>query len=74
MEKNNINRELDIVLKANEHGFIFELNEPEEFQKELIDTLKKKYFELGKNAVVVYPEQRIVEAHRIFIETTAQIL
>jgi hypothetical protein len=40
----------------------------------LFNDLKKDYFQLHNNSIVIYPEQEIIESQRCYIDTTYSIL
>lgn len=71
MEKNINSLDLDIVIK-NEHGVsVFEIKAPKQMQRALMNDLKQDYSIVSRDAIVVYPEQKIIDSQRVYIETSS---
>jgi hypothetical protein len=74
MEKNIKASNIDIVIKTQENAVVFEIKEPKVVNCMLFNDVKKDYFQLQNNSIVIYPEQEIIESQRCYIDTTSSIL
>lgn len=74
MEKNIINTNLDIVIKTQENGVVFEIKEPKKFHRAVMNDIKQDLSLVKRNTIVIYPEQKIIDSQRVFIETNSQLL
>lgn len=78
MEKNislssNINK-VDIVIKAQEGAIVFEIKDPKQLNKALLNEIKEDLFSLQKDTFVLYPEQRIIDTQGVFLENSALLI
>lgn len=74
MEKDIKPSNIDIVVKSKEGFRIFEIKNPKLLNRNLLNDIKKDFFLLDMNSIVIYPEQEIIESQRMFIEDTSQII
>jgi hypothetical protein len=71
MEKNIKTSNLDIVIKNEEGVSTFEIKAPKHIQRALMNELKQDFSIVSKGAIVVYPEQKIIDSQRVYIETSS---
>lgn len=71
MEKNIKTSNLDIVIKNEEGVSTFEIKAPKQIQRALMNELKQDFSIVSKDAIVVYPEQKIIDSQRVYIETSS---
>lgn len=74
MEKNIRTSNIDIVIKAREGVVVFEIKDPEQLNKALLNEIKKDFFLIQKDSIVIYPEQKIINSQRVFIENTSRLI
>ncbi|MDD3772405.1 MAG: hypothetical protein PHC38_07100 [Weeksellaceae bacterium] len=74
MEKDIKPSNIDIVVKSKEGLRIFEIKNPKLLNRNLLNDIKKEFFLMDNNSIVIYPEQEIIESQRMFIEDTSQII
>jgi len=68
-------RPVDIVIKAQDEGSIsFEIKEPQKFNRELYSDLKKEISLHNKGAIVIYPDQKVIDSQRVIIRTKTSLL
>lgn len=71
MEKNIKTSNLDIVIKNEKGVSTFEIKAPKQLQRALMNDLKQDFSIVSKDAIVVYPEQKIIDSQRVYIETNS---
>ena len=74
MEKDIKTPIIDIVIKANEGALVFEIQDPKRLHRNLLDNLKQDFSLIQDDSIVIYPEQRIIDSQRYYIENTAILL
>jgi hypothetical protein len=74
MEKNIRTSHIDIVIKAQKDSLVFEIKDPKKLNKALMDDVKKEFFVIQNDSVVIYPEQKIVDTQGVFLENTSKII
>ncbi|MBL7852088.1 MAG: hypothetical protein JNN04_14395 [Cyclobacteriaceae bacterium] len=75
MEKDLVQPAIDIVIKAQESGeVLFQIKDPKNLNRALLNGIKQDFFLIDKGAVVVYPEQKIIDSQRVFIEDTTRVI
>lgn len=65
---------IDIVIKAQEGAVVFEIKDPKQLNKALLNDIKQDFFLIQKDSIVIYPEQKIIDSQRIFIEDTSRLI
>ena len=70
MEKDLKISEIDIVVKAQDGISVFEIKEPKKLNRILLNEIKQELFLIRNDAVVIYPDQKIIDSQRVFIEET----
>jgi hypothetical protein len=64
-------KSIDVVVKNNDSGMlIFEIKEPNKVSCKINDELKKDYSIYTDGSYVVYPEQKIIDSQKVFIDTS----
>ena len=74
MEKDLKISEIDIVVKAQDGISVFEIKEPKKLNRILLNEIKQELFLIRNDAVVIYPDQKIIDSQRVFIEETTRII
>lgn len=74
MEKNIRTSNIDIVIKAQEGAVVFEIKDPKQLNKALLNDIKQDFFLIQKDSIVIYPEQKIIDSQRVFIEDTSRLI
>ncbi len=74
MEKDIKSTNLEIVVKSKEGLRVFEINNPKPLNRNLLNDIKKDFFLMDKNSIVIYPEQKFIQSHKMYIEDTSQII
>jgi hypothetical protein len=74
MEKNIRTSNIDIVIKAQEGAVVFEIKDPKQLNRALLNDIKQDFFFLQKDSIVIYPEQKIVDTQGIFLEDTSRLI
>ncbi len=74
MEKNRIAANIEISLNQTEGRFYFQMKDVDIVNRAIHEVLQEEYFGMSPNSVVVYPDNAIVEADRIFLETTSKVI
>ena len=74
MEKDLKISEIDIVVKAQDGISVFEIKEPKKLNRILLNEIKQELFLIQNDAVVIYPDQKIIDSQRVFIEETTRII
>lgn len=74
MEKIMSSSNLNIIMKVQKDEVVFEIKDPKQLNKVLLKEIKKDFFFLQKDSIVIYPEQQIIESQRCIIEDTSHII
>jgi|GEM_PF-2782421 len=74
MEKNIKAINIDIVIKNQDNVLLFEIKDPKRLHRNLLDDIKKEISIAQNDTVVIYPEQKIIDSQRVFLEDTSRIL
>ena len=74
MEKDLKISEIDIVVNAQDGISVFEIKEPKKLNRILLNEIKQELFLIRNDAVVIYPDQKIIDSQRVFIEETTRII
>lgn len=74
MEKNIKSYDIDIVIKARKDAVVFEIKDPNQLNKALLNDIKQDYFLIQNDSIVIYPEQKIVDTNGIFLENSARYI
>ena len=74
MEKNIRTSNLDIVIKRQKGAVIFEIKDPAQLNKSLLNDIKRDFFLIKKDSIVIHPEQEIVDTQGVFLEDTSRLI
>lgn len=74
MEKVLKSTSIEIAVKSREGFRVFEINNPKPLNKMLLNEIKKDFFLMDKNSVVIYPEQKFIESQKMYIEDKSRII
>lgn len=65
---------IDIVINAKDGHVNFEIKDPKALHKNLQKDLDSLYSDIEPNSVVIFPENKIIESQRIFVEGTSLLI
>jgi len=74
LEKNIRTSNLDIVIKRQKGAVIFEIKDPAQLNKSLLNDIKRDFFLIKKDSIVIYPEQEIIDTQGVFLEDTSRLI
>jgi hypothetical protein len=74
MEKDMKLSNLDIVIKNKDGVSVFEIKDPKVFQRSLLSDIRQEFSMVRKETIVIYPEQKIIDSQRVYIETSSVFL
>ena len=74
MEKNIGSSNVDIVIKAQKGAVVFEIKDPKQLNKALLNDIKQDFFLIQNDSIVIYPEQKIVNTQGVFLENTSRLI
>ena len=74
MEKDIRTSSIDIVIKAQEGAIVFEIKDPKRLNRALLDDIKQDFSVYANDSVVIFPEQKVIDSQRVFIENTSRLL
>ena len=74
MEKNIINKEIELIMIDQGDQVIFQLKDSKAFNRNNFQEIKNEIGFQCQNCIVIYPENRIIETTRVIIENTQTFL
>ena len=66
---------VDIVINAQDEGSVlFEIKEPKKIHRKLNTDLKREVSLHNKGAIIIYPDQKVIDSQRVIIRTRTSLL
>jgi len=74
MEKDLKSHSIEIVQSNQGNATIYQLKDPKIVNRTILSEIRQEFSQPSHGAIIIYPDQRIIECNQIIIESTPTLL